>query len=63
MNTKRIEKPYLCGGYTIEDWNILNGGNIDVDLYEDLDICFEDDPIGYDIALMEATKPIWAQRR
>lgn len=60
---KEEEKPYLCGGYTAEDWNILNGENIGADLYEELDICFEDDPIGYDIALMEATKPSWAQRQ
>ena len=30
-----VDKPFLCGGYTQADWNILNGDLFDREWYDD----------------------------
>ena len=52
------DMPFLCGGYTQSDWDILNGMDITQDLMEYCDDYL--DPIDRDYAIMSATKPLWA---
>jgi len=29
------KKPFICGGYTQQDWDIINGSNFDIEFYND----------------------------
>ena len=47
--------PYICGGYTKEDWGILNGSHIDIEFLDDL----WDDPLYRHEIEMNMAKPKW----
>lgn len=51
-------KPFLCGGYTSEDWAILNGARFTHDFHDHYGDC--DDAIARDVTYLMATKPDWA---
>ena len=58
MNTKdnNQKKPFLCGGYTEEDWAVLNGSNFDMEYYDD----YCETPQSRTEYIKTATKPNWA---
>ena len=50
------KKPFLCGGYTQEDWDILNGVYFDREYYDD----YCDTPMDRSAYIAYITKPSWA---
>ena len=52
-----ITMPFLAGGYTQDDWNILNGACIDQEYMDD----YIDDPISRHDYEMVRTKPYWCE--
>lgn len=48
--------PFLCGGYTQEDWDILNGAELDVEFRDDY-CATPSERYNY---VTWATKPAWA---
>lgn len=51
-----IDMPYLCGGYTQADWNIINGAMFDREFYDD----YLDTPQERANYIEWVTKPYWA---
>ena len=51
-----FKKPFIAGGYTQEDWDILNGSNFDIDFYDD----YCETPIDRTNYIELVTKPKWA---
>ena len=47
--------PFIAGGYTQADWNILNGAFIDREFYDDIET-----PEGRYYYIEWTTKPYWA---
>lgn len=52
----KFDMPFLCGGYTQEDWNILNGAELDVEFRDDY-CATPSERYNY---VTWATKPAWA---
>lgn len=50
------KKPFIAGGYTQEDWDILNGSHFDIEYYDD----YCDTPIARTNYIELSTKPKWA---
>ena len=50
------EMPKLYGGYTQEDWDILNGSLFDREYYDD----YCESPMDRTAYIAYATKPKWA---
>ena len=50
------KKPFIAGGYTQEDWDILNGSHFDIEYYDD----YCDSPIARTNYIELSTKPKWA---
>ena len=50
------DMPFLCGGYTQADWNILNGALFDMEYYDD----YCDTPSSRHEYIERWTKPYWA---
>lgn len=51
-----ITMPFLAGGYTQADWNILNGALFDIEYYDD----YCETPSERSAYIEWATKPYWA---
>lgn len=51
----KFEMPFLCGGYTQEDWDTLNGKYVDREYMDDY-LSSPNERAGY---LTWATKPAW----
>lgn len=59
--TKRIldepqDMPFLAGGYTQADWDIVNGALFDIEFFQD----YCDTPSSEANYIEEVTKPYWA---
>lgn len=52
----KFNKPFIAGGYTQEDWDILNGSNFDREFYDD----YCEDPMSRTNYIAWITKPKWA---
>lgn len=50
------DMPFIAGGYTQADWDILNGVLIDVEYYDD----YCDTPTSRAQYIEQWTKPYWA---
>ena len=50
------KKPFIAGGYTQADWNILNGHLIDIEFFDD----YCDSPQSRAKYIEWWTKPVWA---
>ena len=51
-----FKKPFIAGGYTQEDWDILNGSNFDIEFYND----YCETPQDRTNYIKCVTKPKWA---
>ena len=49
------KKPFIAGGYTQEDWDILNGSHFDIEFYDD----YCDTPQSRTEYIAWVTKPKW----
>ena len=50
------EMPFIAGGYTQADWDILNGAMFDIEYYND----YCDTPDSRSSYIEYVTKPYWA---
>ena len=50
------KKPFIAGGYTQEDWDILNGSHFDIEYYDD----YCNTPLARTNYIELSTKPKWA---
>jgi len=50
------KKPFIAGGYSQEDWDILNGSNFDIEFYDD----YYETPMDRTEYISLVTKPKWA---
>ena len=50
------QKPFIAGGYTQDDWNILCGCQFDIEYYDD----YCNDPMSRTAYIAYVTKPEWA---
>lgn len=55
INMNKLVMPFLCGGYTQEDWDTLNGKYVDREYMDDY-LSSPSERAGY---LTWATKPAW----
>lgn len=53
---KPISMPFIAGGYTQADWDILNGAMFDREYYDD----YCDTPLSRSEYIELVTKPYWA---
>jgi hypothetical protein len=51
-----FKKPFIAGGYSQEDWDILNGSNFDIEFYDD----YCETPQDRTNYIELVTKPKWA---
>ena len=52
-----FKKPFIAGGYSQEDWDILNGSNFDIEFYDD----YCETPQDRTNYIEWVTKPKWAR--
>ena len=52
-------KPFIAGGYTQQDWEILNGALIDLDFLED----YCETPYDRWLHVTTSTKPKWLKKK
>lgn len=53
-----MKMPFICGGYSQEDWDILNGSKFDIEYYAD----YCDTPQAKTKYIESSTKPKWANK-
>ena len=51
-----MNKPFICGGYTQQDWDTICGLYIDIEYHDD----YCETPLDKHNYVMEITKPSWA---